>query len=146
MVDSFAKLVEEVLLWQILEFVYPCVDRGSTVVVYTSFIAEDARLHVVKVILTALFEFGIIAFLLKLLRFEIVTRIVFIADGQRDNIQLLQISSHGKHFQDGILCAVVAVFSPSFALCYPDVFLFLVDSKMDVPAHQLAGAKHFFRG
>ena len=50
-------------------------------VVDTSFIAKDARLHVVKVILSTLLKRRVVTFLLKFLRLEVVTGVILITDG-----------------------------------------------------------------
>ena len=71
-VDMLTECGEELFSGQVLEFVEPGVDGSSTMVVNSSFIAQDASLHVVKVVLTAFLKGRVIAFLLELLCLQVL--------------------------------------------------------------------------
>ena len=150
-VHATAECRKELVTRQVGQLIDPGVDGCRTAIDYASLIAEDARLHVVKVVLARFLKGGIVAFLLKLLRLEIVARVELVADGEGNDVQLTETVSgrsagsggtHRQHLQHRVLCAVVAVLGTSLTLGYPDVFLLLGDSIVDIAAHQLAGAHH----
>ncbi len=119
------------------EFFEPCVDGRCTMIVYTTFIAKDTRLHVVEVILAGLLKGRVIAFLLQFLGLEIVAGVVLVADGQGHDIEFLKVTTHRQHLQHSFLGTVVGVLCPTLALRQPDVLLLLCHSEMDVTAHKL---------
>ena len=147
-VDALAQRCEEVVLRQSAQLVYPRVDGCGTLVVYASLIAEDARLHIVQVVLFALLEGGVVALLLELLGFQVVARVELIADGQRHDVQIAQLvgkatlAAHRQHFQHRVLRMVTRVLGTSLALCYPDVLALLGHGIVYIAAHQLTGAHH----
>ena len=55
----------------------------------TSLLSEDACLHVVQVVLLALLERRIVALHLELLRFQVIARVVLVADAERHEVELL---------------------------------------------------------
>ena len=136
-IDSLAERLEVLLAWKLMKLVKPDIDRLSTMVVYTALITKDACLHVVQIVLLALFVSRIVAFQLELLCLEIVAGIELIADGQRYDVQLTKVTTHGQHLQHGILRMVAGVLGATFALGYPDVLAFLGYGIMDIAAHEL---------
>ena len=106
-------------------------------IVYTTFIAKDTRLHVVEVILAGLLKGRVIAFLLQFLSLEIVAGVVLVADRQGHDIEFLKVTTHRQHLQHSLLGTVVGVLCPTLALGQPDVLLLLCHSEMDVTAHEL---------
>ena len=106
-------------------------------IVHTSLIAEDTRLHIVQVVLSALLECGIVAFLLELLCFEVVTRVVLVAYRKRYDVQFAKVSSHSQHLEYRLLCPVVRVLCSSFALCNPYILLLLCHRIVYILTHQL---------
>ena len=119
------------------KIVNPGIDRCRRTIYHTALIAENARLHIVKIILTGLFESRIVTFLLELLSLQIITRVILITDSERNNVQFFQVTPHGQHLQHGILSTIVRVLGPSLTLGNPYILLLLRNSEMDVPAHQL---------
>ena len=141
-VHALRQLSKELILGQFAKFINPLIDRCSAMILHPALVTKDARLHIVKVILLTLLKSGVITFLLELLCLQIITRIKLITDGQRHNIQLLQVTSHGHHLQYRLLRTVVRVLGTSLALRNPNILALLCDSKMDITAHQLTALKH----
>ena len=117
-------------------------------------ITENTNTHIIEIILTALLETCLIALLLELLSLQIITRIIFIADGQWYNIQIAQLiyqfcsrlrTSHCQHLQYSILGTIVRILSPTLALGNPDILILFCDSIMDITAHQLTGTHGLLR-
>ena len=108
----------------------------------TPLIAEDTRLHVVEVVLTALLERRVVALLLELLRFQVVAGVVLVADGQRHDVQLTQVAAHSQHLQHRLLCTVIRVLGTSLTLGNPDILLLLADGIVNIAAHKQAGTQH----
>ena len=159
LVDALAQFGIKLIARQSGQFVNPFVHGSSAMIVHPSLIAEDARFHIVQIVLSALFELGQVSFLLELLSLQVVARVKLIADGERHNVQLAQRfddcrsavgstlrftqSSHREHLQHRFLRAVVRILGTAFALRNPDVLMFLCDSIMNITAHKLTGAQHF---
>ena len=59
-------------------------------VAHAALVAEDARLHVVEIVLATLLKSGVVTLLLELLSLQIVTGVVLIADGEGYDIQVTQ--------------------------------------------------------
>ena len=141
-VHALCQLRKELILWQFTEFINPLVDRCSTMILHPTLIPKDARLHIIEVILLTLLKGRVIAFLLKLLCLQIITWIKLITDGQRYDIQFLQVTSHCHHLQHRLLRTIIRVLGTSLALRNPYILTFLSDSKMDIATHQLTALKH----
>ena len=115
---------------------------------HTPLIAEDTRLHIIEVILTALLERRVVALLLELLCLQIVTGVILITDSQRHDVQVTEFihhitfSTHRQHLQYRLLRTIVRVFRPTLTLCYPYILLLLGDGIMDVTTHQLTTTHH----
>ena len=137
LVHALAELGEELVAGQVFQLVNPLVDGCAAVVVDATLVAEDACLHVVEVVLTALLEGRVVALLLELLRLEVVAGVVLVGDGQRNDVQLAEVATHGKHFENRLLGVVAGVLGTALALGYPDVFVFLGDGIVDIAAHEL---------
>ena len=157
LVNALAEGSIELSSRQSSQFVNPFVHRSSAVVVHVSFIPEDARLHIVQIVLSGLFELRIVAFHLELLSLQEIAGVIFIADGERHDIEFAQRfddirnvgaiafsweSPHSQHLQHRFLCAVIRVLGASFTLGYPDVLLLLCDGIVNISAHELTGAEH----
>ena len=86
---------------------------GCTMIVDVPLVAHDARLHAHDVVLRSFLPVRIIALQLELGCFEVVAGVVFVRDGQRNQMQLLQsvndvaLSTHGHHLQDALCRAVI---------------------------------------
>ena len=149
-IDLFCQSTIEIILRQVLisQLFHLCIHGSSTMIMYTTFIAENTYTHIIKVILSALLKTWIVAFLLKFLSLQVIARVIFITDSKRYDIQVgklfvwLPLATHGKHLQDRLLRTVVAILCPSLALGYPDVFLFRVHRIVDVLAHELTRFNH----
>ena len=111
-------------------------------IMHATLITKNACLHIVEVILFALLEGGIVTFLLELLRLQIVTWVIFVADGKWHDIEFLQRTAHSQHFQYRLLGTVVRVLCPTLPLGNPDVLLLLCDGIVDVTTHQLTAFHH----
>ena len=66
----------------------PMVDAVGSAVMHTPFLAEDAHAHVVEVVLLRLLEGGIIALLLKFLGFQVVARVIFVRNRERNDLHV----------------------------------------------------------
>ena len=136
-VHTLCHSLEELGLRNILQFLNPCINRSSSTIHHPTLISQDASLHIVKVILFAFLETGIVALLLELLGLEIIAGVVFIADSQWHDVQFLKISAHSQHLKYSILSSVIRVLSPTLTLSNPYILLLLGNSVMDITAHQL---------
>ena len=136
-IHTLCHRLEEFCLWNILQFLNPCINRSSSTVYHPTLIPQDTGLHIVKVVLTRLLKGRVITFLLELLSLEVIARVKFVAYGQRHDVQFLKISAHSQHLKYCILSSVIRVLSPTLALGNPYILLLLGNSIMDITAHQL---------
>ena len=85
--------------------VNPAVCRFGQTVFHPPFKAENTRLHIGQVILSAFLELRVVALLLELFSLEVVAWVVFIGDGQRYDVECFQtfsrgaFTTHGHHLQ-----------------------------------------------
>ena len=148
-VDASGYLGIDLGARQVGQLVDPRVNARRNLIVYMSLLAIDTYLHIVEVVLLALLELGVVAFLLELLGLEVVAGVVLVGDGQWYYVEVSEaldgcaFATHGQHLEDGVLCAVVGVLGASLALRNPDVVFFVVDGMVDVTAHELAALEQF---
>ena len=90
LVHTLGEGREELRLGQFSQFIDPGIDGRSTVIHHPTLITEDARLHIIEIVLTAFLEAWDVAFLLKFLGFQVVTGIKLITDGEWHDIQFAQ--------------------------------------------------------
>jgi len=151
LVDAASDLCEDLCLGHFREFVQPGVDARKGFVVDASLLSEDASLHVVEVVLLRLLERRIVPLHLELLRLEVVTGIVLVADTERHEVELLEslydraFARHREHLQQGLLCLVATVLGSALALRYPNVLVLLLNGIVHVAAHLLTAFEEFSR-
>ena len=142
-VHTLGQSLKPLCFGQRREFVDPGIDGSSGTISHSALIAKDACFHIVEIVLLTLLKGGIITLLLKLLCFQIVAGIKLVADGERYDVQFLQIAPHGQHLQHSILGMVARILGSTLALGNPDILLFLGHSIVDITTHELRGSQCF---
>ena len=126
------------------------VDARGCLVMDSTFIAYNSCLHTYNIVHRTFLPIRI-AFRLHFGSLQIVARVVFVRNGKRNNVELLQLfeqcafCSQCKHLENGLLCKVVGVLGTSFSLCYPQVFVLFFKSKYHIARHLYACQHQFSR-
>jgi hypothetical protein len=77
-----------------LQFTQILIDTGCHTETDAALISQKSGLHVQQVIIRGFLIVGYVAFQLELLRFQIVARVVFVRNGERNDIQFLKIGDN----------------------------------------------------
>ena len=134
------------LVWQTI---HPFVNGIASLVMDMTFIAEHSRLHTVHILIASLLEIRIIPTHLVFTCLEEVTRVKFIRNRQRHDVQFLDtflqspFSSHAEHLEDRLLSKVIGILGPTLALGYPHIVLFHINDIVDIVTEMLAAHQLF---
>ena len=113
-----------------LQFAQILIDTGCHTETDAALISQKSGLHVQQVIIRGFLIVGYVALQLELLRFQIVARVVFVRNGERNDIQFLKIGDNVsvvpplQHLQNAVLRNVIGIFCTPFALGNPDRLIF----------------------
>ena len=129
---------EGVLVHRGVECLELVVDEITDSEMDASFVSQDTRFHIEEVVVLCFLVSRVIALQLELLRFQIIARVVFVGNRNRDDVQCREIADdvlfarHVEHLEDAGLRAVVRILRASFALGNPDRLVCFLDRVVDV--------------